>query len=159
MSADVLFQNGGAQSRDVLTFIAGEYLGAGASRDVWVCGWDPELVVKRETINPKHRFQNHAEYAVWESVKGTEHERWFAPILHVSDSGLWSLQRRTRPVTLEQLRRELPLVPAFFTDLKTGNWGRLKNGRIVCHDYGLLLTAHRGLNGRMKRAKWWVEQP
>jgi hypothetical protein len=161
MGAEVLFQNGGAQSRDVLTLIAGEYLGGGASRDVWQSAWNPNLVVKRETVNPRHRFQNHAEWNVWQSVRdNSELAKWFSPCVHVSESGLWLLQHRTTPVTLLELQKEVPFVPSFFTDLKVANWGRsVLSGRIVCHDYGLLLTVERGLSNRMKRAKWWVERP
>lgn len=139
--------------RDGLTLICGEQLGSGSCRQVYECKFDPKLVVKVERWGA--RFQNPREFAVWEAVEECKPlARWFAPVVHMSDAGIWMTQRRTTPVTLEDLQRELPRVPAFFSDLKARNWGRM-DGRIVCHDFGTALTTEHGLSSkRMRKADW-----
>lgn len=144
-------------SRDAFTLLCDELLGRGQGREVYAVPFDRTLVVKLETVGKVQKFQNAAEWIVWESVQhDTRLARWFAPCVSISYSGLWLLQRRTSPVTLAELRKELPQVPASFTDLKVGNWGRL-NGRIVCHDYGTAMTTQNGVTTRLKRAHWWEE--
>jgi hypothetical protein len=143
-----------AAKDDALTLLCGELLGAGASRHVYTYVPNPtDTVIKVEM--ERRWFQNVKEWMVWEAVRHVDHARpWFAPAIRISEFGVFMLQERTRPVTLAELRKELPRVPAFFTDLKVGNWGRVGK-RIVCHDYGTCLTVENGLTRRMKRADWW----
>lgn len=142
--------------RDGLTLIAGNRIGYGITRDVYECVLDHEFVVKCERNGGSTvRFQNANEWSFWKQV---EHRRWaarwFAPCESISYAGLWLVQKRTQPIGLEQIRRRLPKVPAFFTDLKAENWGMLA-GRVVCHDYGLMLTTDVGLGSRrMRKADW-----
>lgn len=143
--------------RDALTLLCGPLLGTGQGREVYASPLDPTLVVKLETVGERQKFQNHAEWIVWEAVREQPAlARWFAPCVAISYAGLWLLQRRTTPVTLAELRKALPRVPACFTDLKVSNWGRLE-GRLVCHDYGTAMTTERGLTTRTRRADWWEE--
>lgn len=139
--------------RDALTLVCGDLLGSGSCREVYGCKLDSQYVVKVERWGT--RFQNPLEFSIWEVVKDDKAlARWFAPVTHISDAGLWMIQRLTMPVTVAELQRELPRVPAFFTDLKALNWGRM-DGRIVCHDFGLLMTTERGLSAkRMRKADW-----
>lgn len=138
---------------DALTLICGELIGEGLSRRVYAHATDQTRVIKFEFA--KLYFQNTIEATVWKRVRDSkELARWFAPVVVISDHGRWAIQARTQPVTLEELRRKLPRVPAFFTDLKAGNWGRLGK-RIVCHDYGSLLITEQGLTTRMRKADWW----
>ena len=96
-------------------------------------------------------FQNVAEYTVWESVRYIDDLKgWFAPVFRISDNGRFLIQARTKPVDETRLPER---VPSFFTDLQPSKWGSL-NGRVVCHDYGLLLTTEKGLTTRMRKADW-----
>lgn len=139
--------------RDGLEIIAGDLIGAGMSRRVYAAAFDPaRLVVKWQ--QDRDHFQNQREWIVWMAIKEVKKlAAWFAPCESISPAGLWLVQRRTQPVSIEELRREIPKVPMCFTDLHVGNWGRL-DGRIVCHDYGFALTTEYGITGRMKKAEW-----
>lgn len=139
---------------DGLTMIVGKIIGAGVSRTVFEYLPNPtDTVLKVET---NVCFQNVREWLVWQAVRESKDiAAWFAPCIRISDYGGWLMQERTKPVTLEELKREVPVVPQFFTDLKVGNWGRLGK-RIVCHDYGSCLVTERGLTTRKRIAQWWV---
>lgn len=58
--------------------------------------------------------------------------------------------QRAEPVSARDLPRK---VPAFFTDLKAENWGRI-DGRFVCVDYGLHLLHEHGMTSRMRSVRW-----
>lgn len=139
---------------DAFTLFCGNRLGGGMTRVVYEFGYGKsDFVIKCEA---GQGHQNSMEFAVWKTVSD-EHKslmRWFAPCTHISDFGRWLIQRRTRPVTIDELRKELPKVPAFFSDMKVGNWGRLGK-QIVCHDYGSYFVLHHGLTKAMRRAEWW----
>lgn len=147
---------------DALTLICGTLLGSGASRQVYE--YEPnkkDTVIKVEVGQGWH--QNTKEWHVWQSLdrasdkRGEELKRWFAPVIRISDLGVWLLMARTTPVTLNELKKEVKKVPDVITDLKVGNFGRLPDGRIVCHDYGTCLAIEHGLyNYRLRPAKWWV---
>lgn len=136
--------------RDTFDILAGRHIGQGCYRDVWTLRSDDSRVVKFETTAGS--FCNVYEHEVWNEVKDDkELRKWFAPVLDISANGIVLVQMRTEPVR----KRELPkMVPAFFSDLKTENWGWL-DGRYVCHDYGNNAVMRTGLTRRMKAAKWW----
>lgn len=133
--------------REATNMLLGVKLGAGSTRAVYVNDLNPAQVVKIEHGNG---FQNVQEWLLWQEVKDKpELAKWFAPCDHISPNGLLLVMRRT-----EQPKIAYPdAVPAFFTDLKLTNWGEL-DGRIVCHDYGLLARFY-SLNKRTKKADWW----
>lgn len=136
-----------------LMLICGKELGRGVSRTVFEFAPDKTLVVKIE--HNQARNQNASEYTFWEAVSyRPELARWFAGVHLASDMNAMILQTRTQPVTLAELKAKCPLVPAFMSDLKVGNWGRIGR-RYVCHDYGTALIPERGFTTRMQRAKWW----
>lgn len=138
--------------RDVLTVLCDDYIGAGASRETYACKFDKTMVVKVEV--GVDMFQNVKEWLVWQRVRNEEMSRWFAPCVEISDHGNWLLQKRTGPISQEQIARKLPRIPKIFTDLKAANWGWL-DGRIVCHDYGTCLVPDHGLRSGMRKAQWW----
>lgn len=139
---------------DGIRFLCGEMLGAGISREVFVYDNNDEFVIKVET-EADYRFQNVTEYNFWNDVREwPEVLRWIAPCVRISPHGNYLMQERTYPVTLEELKKQLPKVPTYLSDLKVGNWGRLPNGKIVCHDYG----THVGtacMSTRIVKADWW----
>lgn len=139
---------------DALTLLCLNLLGSGISRQVYTCTLDPQKWVVKVEMEAHGYFQNVREYAVWESVRWNKNiARWFAPIHNISDNGRFMVQERTRPVRVEELRKRLPKVPTFFSDLKSDNWGWLGK-RIVCHDYGTALTTEYGISTRTRKADW-----
>jgi hypothetical protein len=111
----------------------------------------------------KGYFQNVYEYRIWERVNThgrppscdiEKLQKWLAPVAHISDCGMWMLQRKTMPVTITELKRRLPKIPVWLTDTKADNWGKIGT-RIVCHDYGTALVNDYGLSTRLKRADWY----
>lgn len=128
---------------DLNKMIIGEKLGSGQFRGVFVCAYDDTKVVKLEEAGT---FHNVSEWDTWEEVQQTKWAKWFAPCYHISPCGRVLIQARTKPIT----RRQMPLqVPAFFTDMHSGNWGRYK-GHPVMHDYGYTQLKARGMSSAMR---------
>lgn len=147
MSVSEEFKN--TITRDAFWMLAGEELGYGVGREVFVCRVDPSLVVKFE--NRAHSFQNIAEWEIWSDQQHVPAiARWLAPCRMISPCGTVLLQERTSPVEQRHLPKR---VPTFLTDLKVQNYGRLGR-RVVCHDYARSILT---LSVRPKRAEWWDE--
>lgn len=135
-------------NRELLEFLCGDRLGSGMSREVYRFAVAPQYVLKIETI--EHRFQNVEEFRTWQAVEHTAHAKWFAPCHAISGCGRFLLQHYAEPLAACALPAE---VPAFFTDLKPSNWGRIGK-QPVALDYGRTLLMGRGLTSRMQRADW-----
>lgn len=135
-------------SKDVQGMLLGDAMGYGTFRHIYNHATDPDVVVKLE--NGAQSFHNVTEWQVWQSVKDTEFAKWFAPVKHISASGTVLIMQRAQPVTVKDLPKK---VPAFFTDLKAENWGRIGN-RFVCVDYGLHLLHEYGMTKRLRAARW-----
>lgn len=139
---------------DGLRFICGEQLGNGINREVFIYRGNDKFVIKVET-QASDRFQNVIEYNFYQQADGCkEIQRWLAPSIRISPHGNWMIQERTMPVTLEELKKKLPRIPIYLTDCKNTNWGRLPNGKIVCHDYGTHLAV-RSMRTATHKADWW----
>lgn len=136
-------------AKDLFSLICGPKIGQGAFREVYASNTNPKVVVKFE--GREGNFDNIIEHEVWQRIQNTEFARWFAPVRHISACGTILVQDRTEPLAMSELPAR---IPAFFTDLKRQNWGRL-NGKIVCHDYGRNLLMEEGMTKRMRKADWW----
>lgn len=74
--------------------------------------------------------------------------KWLAPCEHLSPDGRVLLQKRADPLGQnDKLPGELP---AFLSDLKRENFGRI-DGRFVCLDYAMTIPTP---NTRMKKVQW-----
>lgn len=139
-------------SEDLLDLVCQKYLGQGSGRYVATYAPETNLVIKIE----ENGNQNLCEWLVWCEAQYTNKEvsKWLAPCIRISKDGKCLLQRRTEPIP----KSEYPAkVPAFFKDLKYGNFGIIvENGhrRFVCHDYGNF-TLTRGLKTNLVKAEWW----
>lgn len=132
--------------REAFRLLAGRELGRGIHRTVYACRIDPTLVVKVEEAVGS--FANVQERGNWEYFKDAPEARWLAPVIDISPCGGMLLQRKVEPVRSEEMPDK---VPAFLTDLKLSNFGRL-DGRIVACDYSsIIVSASR----RLKKADWW----
>lgn len=145
---------------EMVRFMCGKELGRGISRTVFEYAFDPKFVLKIE--HNQHRNQNASEYIFWDHIcdlpKAQKQivQPWFARVAWCSSTNSILMQERTQPVTLDELRANVPKVPMFLSDLKVGNWGRIGK-RYVCHDYGTALIAEHGLyaGAKLRRADWW----
>lgn len=134
--------------REAFWLLAGQQLGVGMSRKVYVCDLDREWVLKVE--DDAGRFQNVMEWETWQAVKGTQFEKWFAPCHHISPSGSVLVMARTTPAVPAKYPKRMPV---FLSDFKRSNYGLYK-GRIVCHDYGTNLLMDWGKTTRLRAAHW-----
>ena len=140
---------------DGIRFMCGEELGSGISREVFVYLGNPEYVIKAE-VNTTDRFQNVMEYNFWQDACGcNEILKWIAPCIRISPHGNWLLQARTMPVSHAEIKKRHKRIPVWLTDCKVTNWGKLPNGKIVCHDYGTHLAVP-SMRATTKKANWWV---
>lgn len=150
MSDDAASYFAGTIPKDLFRLIAGEQLGKGIGREVYVFLPIPTLVIKFEIAATS--FQNVLEWETWDRIKDCPRvARWFAPIVSISICGSILLQKRVEKARLNEYPDK---VPAFVADLKRANWGML-NGKLVCIDYGRTLLMEEGMTTRMKRASWW----
>lgn len=136
-------------ARDIRDMVIGECLGYGSTRAIYVHAMDNNAIVKVE--NAAQSFCNVYEHEVWEHVKYTDFAKWFAPVRYISSCGTVLVMERTQPIPEDLLPKE---IPAFFTDIKAENFGRL-NGRFVCHDYAYHRFIERGMTRKMRKVKDW----
>lgn len=135
-------------AKDVAALVLGDCLGYGETRAIYEHALDKSLVVKVE--NGATNFCNISEWQIWQAVKDTEFAKWFAPVVSIGPAGSVLTMRKCEPARREELPDK---VPAFFTDLKPENFGRL-DGRIVCLDYGYHRFFEFGMTKRLRKADW-----
>ena len=119
---------------DFIGFFAGDLLGSGDSRHVYVFNPDPRFVLKvHHTINEAH-FTNIAEWDIWSNVKTFKPiSKWLAPCSQISANGHVLLMRRVEPLPDDF---EMPKkVPNCLADFGRRNWGLYKGRPVMC-DYG-----------------------
>ena len=140
-------------SSDFFRVVTGKLLGTGQSRRVYECALNTNLVVKVE--NPRWSFDNILEYDLWNEVRRDRNLRkWFAECHNISPCGRILIQDRTFMTD-----RFPQKIPVWFTDLHYQNFGRLRNGRFVCHDYAGHKATALGLKPmKMKKADWRLEK-
>lgn len=134
-------------SLDLLGLICGEEIGHGVARTVYDCRVREDLVVKIETAGTS--FQNIKEWEFWRSWEfNKDVKRWLAPCYSISPCGSILMQYRTEPIPSGKFPSKMP---KFLTDMKKSNYGLLK-GKVVCHDYGLVVTE---VNTTVRKSEWW----
>lgn len=125
-----------ATYRDAFNLLCGDLIASGAYRQVYECRIRPDLVVKVEIAENEWRQQhNNLEAQFWADFQ--DHKvigKWLCPIVFVSPDTRIIMMERAMPLWDHELPAK---VPACFRDVKPGNFGRLKDGRIVCLDYAL----------------------
>lgn len=123
---------------DMFNLICGDKIGSGAYRDVFECRLRPDVVIKVEQSRTWREFSNVDEYNLWLNYAYCKQvARWLAPCEYISPDGRVLIQKRTKPLTSWD---EIPdKLPAFLTDLKPANFGKLDN-KIVCHDYAMTIA-------------------
>jgi len=121
---------------DFARMCLGDRIGEGQYRIVFDFPLIPETVCKFDKAQPSQANWN--EYNVWNAVKGTKHEKWFAPVKNISPSGEFLLMKKARPI---QDGDKFPKkIPMFFADVKRENFGFIGD-QIVCIDYQFIIRA------------------
>lgn len=135
------------QLRGLVGLFIGEQLGSGVYRKVYEHAQEEGMVIKVEDADGG--FANVREWEFWLAhADAPKWSRWLAPCVSISPCGLVLVQRRTTPILSDEAPKQ---VPAFFTDIKLDNWGKL-DGRVVCHDYANHLGLQPSL--RLRKASW-----
>lgn len=117
---------------------AGDFLDEGVHRHTYACAFHSGLVIKVE--QNKGQFANVKEWDFWQEWQFCHPvANWLAPCVAISPNGKFLLQRKTRPLKMSQLPKELP---RFLTDRKLANYGLLGN-RVMCHDYAATIKTVR----------------
>ncbi len=136
-------------NRDLLNLLTGKVINHGVARTVYECKLVPDTIVKIETRSKS--FQNVLEWTFWNTWEDDKDiRRWLAPCVEISPCGTILIQKRTTPAPLRCYPAKMP---GFLTDMKRSNYGLYK-GRLVCHDYGLVVSSARLT---MRKAHWWDE--
>ncbi len=150
-------EEGNLIRNQTLSLFVGEQIGSGAYRRVYECVHDDSWVVKVEYCG--REFCNIAEMQVWNEVKGTPIEHYFAPCQEVDVLGLALVQRRCRPFTSEKSFKKAidkywgGKVPDFFDDVHYGNFGLFEENDVttlVCIDYGFNHFSKKGVDSVWK---------
>ena len=130
-------------------YIFGKKLGYGAYREVFEFIPNQEYVIKVALENG--RAVNLLEEKLWWDIYETPLAKWFAPVISVSESGKYLLQKKIEQIPKDQYPK---MLPHFFTDTKYSNFGYLKGKGFVCCDYGSF-NIFRGVSPKMVKVKWW----
>ena len=126
---------------DFIKFFVGEKIGEGTARWVYEMRYQPDLVVKLEYS--ESTFQNIQEWTAWTSCQFLPMAGLLAPCRRISPCGHILIQERTEAL----LEGEAPSKTInFISDRKLKNFGRTKDGRIVCHDYAINDMAKTGID-------------
>ena len=131
---------------DFKEILLGKKLGRGAYRDVYECALNKEYVVKVE--NDNNGFSNAREWKLWEHVEYSPFEKFFAPCISISDTGLILIQKKV--VQNDKLPET---VAHFFTDVKPENFGWIGKN-FVCCDYGSIGYQHVWSEKKTKKPHW-----
>ena len=134
--------------KELFDLVAGKKMGSGCFRDVYLYRKDTDLVIK-VAKDDEDRKHNLMEMAIWEEIQDTKYAKWFAPCVAVSGAGKYLVQKRAKTGPVKFYPKRLP---AFFTDLHTGNYGWIKD-QFVCFDYAYF-NLTKGLSGKLVAVKW-----
>lgn len=121
-----------------------QVLGRGMTRTVYAGNrklFNDDVVVKIE--EPCGHFQNVMEANLWERLEYSQHAKYLAPVLDISDDGRVLVQRRTVPALWYP-----KFLPSFFTDFNKSNFGMLDE-QFVCHDYAKHLAIEQTVFGKL----------
>jgi hypothetical protein len=136
---------------DLQGLVLGDLIGEGQYRKVYVCAYDPSLVVKEELGS--RSFCNIREWDLWNDAKNFgEIKKWLSPCIKISSCGIYLIQKRT---TAAEHSKYPAKIPEWLLDTKYQNWGKLGKD-IVCHDYGNNSALLTGItSSKLKKATWW----
>ncbi len=118
----------GTMPVELFHFMAGDRIGQGIAREVYVFKPDTRWVIKFE-LQRDGDFQNVTEWLTWTNAP-PQVRRWLAPCIDISAGGRILLQARVTPLLKAPAKH-----PRWMDDMHLDNWGTYK-GRPVAVDYG-----------------------
>lgn len=140
-------------SLEIFDCLLGDFIGSGCSREVYEYIPSKDFVVKVEAYGKSG--DNYLEYNIWNEVRNTPSEKWFAPCWWISPGGKILIQKKTKDFYSKSGDKVPDKIPSFFTDIKPSNFGWMGN-QLVAHDYaftlGMAVSAEIGRN-KMKSSK------
>lgn len=132
----------------IIKKFAGEQLGCGGYRDVYVLKDAPRYVIKIERDMTTANFCNACEWRNYINHRGTRIEKYFAPCYGINEAATFLIQGRLTKMSDD--KKDFPKrIPALFTDTHIGNFGWIKDQFVSC-DYPHILSA--GYN--LVEVKW-----
>lgn len=145
---------------DLNSFVVGDYIGSGTSRDVYHFPLIPNTVIKIEKSNKIHNcnsFQNTTEWLIAEELYNTKDKIYLALPLYISPSGRVMLQEYARDLDVSDIEILKNMkFPSFLTDIKISNLGKTADGRIVFRDYGTSILTN---NYRLRSIRKDISRP
>lgn len=118
----------GSLPLELFHLVAGERIGQGIAREVYVYKMCPTWVIKFELA--EYDFQNITEWLTWTEAPRAA-KRWLAPCHYISGNGKILIQERVTPLVGPKPKKH----PRWMDDMHLDNWGTYK-GRPVAVDYG-----------------------
>lgn len=133
---------------EIMEWYLGDLIGEGASR--WVFDYTDDLVLK---VEKGDWGANVIEYDTWIAVQGTKWEKYFAPVVDISDNGRLLWQTKCQKVYTQPKK-----LPDFLDDVKLSNLGWY-NGRIVVLDYSINTIIKLGLkHAKLIKPKEYIKE-
>lgn len=126
----------GTMPIDLFHMVAGDRIGQGIAREVYVFKLDDEKVIKFELGT--YDFQNVMEWTTWTEAPQAA-RRWLAPCIDISPNGKILIQQRVTPWLGPIPAKH----PKWLDDIHKANWGTFE-GRPVMVDYGRSDLIRRG---------------
>ncbi len=145
----------GKKISGIIKAICGQKIGFGCYRDVYELKQNKDYVVKVEVDCTNGVFANVTEWRNWINNKDWKFLADFlAPCELITQDGRILIQRR---VTFKSKELYPDRIPAMLTDIKTDNFGWIKN-KFVCCDYAFIpfYIIKVGKNS-MKKVKYWTD--
>jgi hypothetical protein len=133
---------------ELMEWYLGDLIGEGASR--WVFDYNEDMVLK---VEKGDWGANVIEYDTWVAVQGTKWEKWFAPVVDISDNGRLLWQKKCQKVYTQPKK-----LPDFLDDVKLSNLGWYNN-RIVVLDYSINTIIKFGLkHAKLIKPKDYIKE-
>ena len=130
-----------SQTRNcALDLFVGDCIGEGSSRSVYELEREPDKVLKVEYAGGT--FHNIMEWKIWQAVRDTPINDWFAECYEIDSWGTALIQRRADIFSSERefeqalQERRGGVLPQFLCDIRYNNFGLIAEN-VVCVDYGI----------------------
>ena len=120
---------------DLANIMLGHIIGQGASRTVYASRLNENHVIK-VAREGDWMGQNTVEHLLWFDAEHTGLEKWLAPVVAISPCHRILIMERGETVSAREVPKKIPA--CLTDDHKPEAWVRLKNGRVVRCDYGVL---------------------
>ena len=122
-------------------FKRGEFIANGCFRCVYQSAHRKDCVVKKGST-----YDNRREAELWKNSNRFL-RKYLARVYAISTCGEFLVMQKTKPAGLRALKKHLIPVHLDY-DAHRDNFGRLRDGRIVMHDYPV--CSHKATAGRHK---------